>query len=293
MRFWPGESRYADLPLRRAAAVSLLYVAASASWVIGSDLYVYRSEVLIAPAVLLPSLVKGLAFVAVTGAALFAVLLRSYRQIEDAHVVQQLRFSQTITALARMIELRDIYTHGHQKRVAQIAEALAARLGLTGESRMALTLAAELHDIGKIGVPENLLNKAGFMTDAEMARIHEHAAIGADLLRGVDFPGPVADIVGQHHERLDGSGYPDGLAGDEIMLEARILAVADAFEAMSAARPYRNAQGSAVALAELRRLAGIKYDARIVAECEAWNRERQAAGQAYSAAGSENAGAAP
>ncbi|MFN4283697.1 MAG: HD-GYP domain-containing protein [Alphaproteobacteria bacterium] len=240
----------------------------------------------------MPSLTKGLAFVVVTGVLLFAVLLRSYMRIEDANALQLLRFSQTITALARMIELRDIYTHGHQKRAAQIADALAARLGLPRERRLVLTLAAELHDIGKIGVPEHLLNKAGFMTDAELARIHEHAAIGAELLRGVDFPGPVADIVAQHHERLDGSGYPHGLAGDEIMLEARILAVADAFEAMSNARPYRNAQGSEVALVELRRGAGVKYDARVVAECDAWNRECQTGGKAYSAAGKEKAGGA-
>jgi HD-GYP domain-containing protein (c-di-GMP phosphodiesterase class II) len=173
-----------------------------------------------------------------------------------------------------MVEYRDIYTHGHQRRVAQICDALAAELRLPRERRVALVLAAELHDIGKIGVPEHLLNKAGFLTDAELARIREHAAISGDLLSGIDFPGPVADIVRQHHERLDGTGYPDRLAGDEILLEARILAVADVFEAMSSARPYRNAQGAGVALAELKRHAGEKYDARVVEACLRWHDSR-------------------
>lgn len=259
-------------PSNRAGAISLLYLVTGTIWVIGSDFYVHGGPAYAAG--LWSGLAKGLAFIACTGGLLFFVLRRSYRRIEDVHAVEALRFSQTITALARMVELRDIYTHGHQRRVAQICDALAARMQLSPERRMALVLAAELHDIGKIGVPEHLLNKAGFMTDGELASIHEHAQIGRELLRNVDFPGPVADIVGQHHERMDGRGYPDGLFGEEILLEARILAVADVFEAMSSARPYRNAQGAAVALAELRRHAGVKYDARVVAECEAWHRER-------------------
>jgi len=273
-------------PAYRAAVISMFYILAGAGWIVGSDIYVHgymQSHF----AGLWESIAKGLGFIICTGLVLFVVLYRSYIRIEDEHAVQTLRFSQTITTLARMVEYRDIYTHGHQKRVAQVCDALAARLKLSPGRRMALVLAAELHDIGKIGVPEHLLNKAGFLTDAELARIHEHAAIGAELLRGVDFPGPVADIVAQHHERLDGSGYPHGLTGDQMLFEARILAVADTFEAMSSSRPYRNAQGVGVALVELRRHAGVKYDARVVAECEAWSRDRYENPPPYSAAGKE------
>jgi len=275
-------------PLRRAAAVSLLYGVAGGLWIIGSDIYVHRLAPPHAPDDLWTSMAKGLVFIGVTGGLLCAALYRSYRRIADAQALQSLRFAQTIAAIARMVELRDIYTHGHQKRVAQICDALAARMELPRERRVALALAAELHDVGKIGVPEHLLNKAGFLTDAELARIQEHAAIGANLLRGVDFPGPVADIVGQHHERMDGRGYPGGLVGEETLLEARILAVADVFEAMSSPRPYRNAQGVGVALAELRRHAGTKYDPRVVAACEAWHGARSDAPPPYSAAGKEN-----
>lgn len=271
---------------QRAATVCLLYMLAGAAWIIGSDLFV-RSNLQDDWPGFWESIVKGLAFIVFTGLVLFVLLRRNYSRIEDELAIKNLRFSQMITTLARMIELRDIYTHGHQRRVAQICDAIAARMQIPHEKRMALLLAAELHDIGKIGVPEYLLNKAGFLTDAELTRIREHAAIGAELLNGIDFPGPVADIVAQHHERLDGSGYPNGLTGQETLLEARILAVADVFEAMSSARPYRNAQGASVAMAELRRYAGVKYDARVVAECEAWQRERRENPPPYSAAGKE------
>lgn len=281
----------AQRPTGRAAAISLLYILGGSAWIVGSDLYIHNYSQAHLDG-LWESIAKGLGFVACTGCVLFVVLRRSYLRIEDEQAVKALRFSQMITTLARMVEYRDIYTHGHQRRVAQICDALAVRLKLAPDRRMALVLAAELHDIGKIGVPEHLLNKAGFLTDAELARIREHAAIGAELLGGVDFPGPVADIVAQHHERLDGSGYPHGLTGDQMLFEAHILAVADVFEAMSSARPYRNAQGAAVALAELRRYAGVKYDARVVAECEAWSRERRENPPPYSAAGKEKLSAA-
>ena len=205
---------------------------------IGSDIYL-GSNVRDDWLYLWRSSVKGLAFVIFTSLVLFIFLRRSYSRIEDEHVMKTLRFSHMITTMARMVELRDIYTHGHQQRVARICDALAARMKLSPERRLTLVLAAEFHDIGKIGVPEHLLNKVGILTNAELVGIREHAAIGAELLRGVDFSGPVVDIVAQHHERLDGNGYPKGLAGDQILLESRILAVADVFEAMSTARPYR------------------------------------------------------
>lgn len=276
-RYW-----FDKTPPCAAGFISLSYIAVGVAWIVGSDLLLHDDGTL-----LLENIAKGLLFVFCTGALLFALLLRSYRRIDEAQALQSLRFAQTITTLARMIEYRDIYTHGHQQRVAQLCDALAARMNLPRARRTALVLAAELHDIGKIGVPEHLLNKAGYLTDAERDKIREHAAIGAELLSNIDFPGPVADIVAQHHERMDGTGYPAGLAGEEILPEARILAVADVFEAMSSARPYRNAQGREVALVELRRGAGAKYDPRVVAECEAWSAARDAHPPLYSAAGKQ------
>ena len=264
----------------------MVYILAAMAWIIGSDIYL-GSNVRDDWLYLWRSSVKGLAFVIFTSLVLFIFLRRSYSRIEDEHAMKTLRFSHMITTMARMVELRDIYTHGHQQRVARICDALAARMKLSPERRLTLVLAAEFHDIGKIGVPEHLLNKVGILTNAELVGIREHAAIGAELLRGVDFSGPVADIVAQHHERLDGSGYPKGLAGDRILLESRILAVADVFEAMSTARPYRDAYGANIALAELESHAGIKYDVRVVAECEAWQRESSENPPPYSAAGKE------
>lgn len=281
-RLWFDKS-----PLRAAGFVTAAYLLFGGLWIAGGDIYFHFAAAGGDLAMLWENLAKGSLFLVATGGALFFVLLRSYRRIEDAHALQSLRFAQTITTLARMVEYRDIYTHGHQQRVAQVCDALAARMNLPRERRTALVLAAELHDIGKIGVPEHLLNKAGFLTDAERDKIREHAAIGSEILHNIDFPGPVADIVAQHHERMDGTGYPAGLAGEEILPEARILAVADVFEAMSSARPYRNAQGREVALIELRRGAGSKYDPRVVAECEAWSAARDAKPPLYSAAGKQ------
>lgn len=173
-----------------------------------------------------------------------------------------------IDAMGSVVEMRDPYTAGHERRVTALAVEIAQRLGL-GERRVeGLRLAGSVHDIGKIAVPAEILSKPGRLQEYEMNLVRTHAQVGHDVLAAIDFEQPVADIVLQHHEKLDGSGYPCGLHGDEILLEARILTVADVVEAMSSHRPYRAALGMSAALAEIREGAGSRYDADVVAACE-------------------------
>lgn len=145
----------------------------------------------------------------------------------------------TLGALATMVEQRDPYTHGHMERVAAICDDLAAELGWPDQRRHVLRLAAAIHDIGKIAVPFEILAKPVALSPHEMSLIRSHAAAGFETLRRLDFGAPIAEIVYQHHERMDGSGYPNGLFGDEIMPEARVLAIADVVESMATHRPYR------------------------------------------------------
>ena len=170
----------------------------------------------------------------------------------------------TIEAMARTMEWRDPYTAGHQKRVATIATAIAKKMGLSDEAIQALYMAAMVHDIGKVAVPSEILTKPTRLTDLEMKMVQGHVESGYQILKDIPFPWPIADMVRQHHERLDGSGYPRGLTGDEICLEARILSVADTIEAMATHRPYRPARGLAAAMDEIRAEAGIKLDSKVV-----------------------------
>ncbi len=173
----------------------------------------------------------------------------------------------TVKTLSRAIELRDPYTAGHERRVAALAEALAARLGWFGDDATTLRLASQVHDIGKIAVPSEILTRPGRLSETEFALIKSHAQVGHDLLEPVEFGMPIAEIVLQHHERLDGSGYPRGLAADRILPAARVLAVADVVEAMVSHRPYRPALDQETALAEIRSGAGRLYDEDAVAVC--------------------------
>ena len=173
----------------------------------------------------------------------------------------------TVAALGATTELRDPYTAGHQRRVAELAGAIAAGLGWDAARIGMVETAGLLHDVGKIIVPAEILSKPGRLSEVEMEIIRGHAAASAALIAGIEFGGPVAAIVNQHHERLDGSGYPQGLSGANILPEARILAVADVVEAMNSHRPYRPALGMEVALAEVREHAGEKYDADVVVAC--------------------------
>lgn len=174
---------------------------------------------------------------------------------------------QTVSALATASEKRDPYTAGHQARVAELAHAMAVRVGLSGERLEGLRVAGMLHDIGKIHIPAEILAKPTRLSDLEMGIMRTHSQVGYDILKEIEFPWPVAQIVLQHHERLDGSGYPNALSGDDILPEARILAVADVVEAMSSHRPYRASLGLGPALAEIAAGRGKRYDRTMVDVC--------------------------
>jgi PAS domain S-box-containing protein/putative nucleotidyltransferase with HDIG domain len=172
-----------------------------------------------------------------------------------------------IQSMALTVEMRDPYTAGHQRRVARLACAIARELGIPQETINGIQVAATIHDIGKIVVPSDILSKPGRITQIEFSLIKEHARTGYDILKGIDFPWPVGQTVLQHHERLNGTGYPDQLSGDSIILEARVLAVSDVVEAMASHRPYRPALGIDRALDEVSQNKGILYDAGVVAAC--------------------------
>ena len=172
-----------------------------------------------------------------------------------------------VAAMGALVETRDPYTAGHQRRVTQLVVALAAELGIEGAALETLRLAAEVHDIGRVAAPAEILTRPGRLSETELALIKAHPAAGADILAPLELGAPVADIVRRHHERLDGSGYPDGLMGEAIPREARIIAVADVVEAMASHRPYRPALGVEAALAEIREGAGRLYDADVAAAC--------------------------
>jgi putative two-component system response regulator len=172
-----------------------------------------------------------------------------------------------ISSMALMVEIRDPYTAGHQHRVAQLACAIAEKMALPQERIEGLRIAALLHDVGKIRIPVSILNRTGQLLDAEMEVIKVHPQISFEILKNIPFPWPCARIVLEHHERLDGRGYPHGLHGDEILLESKILAVADVTEAKSSFRPYRPAQGIEAALTELRQHRATLYDCDAVDAC--------------------------
>jgi PAS domain S-box-containing protein len=173
----------------------------------------------------------------------------------------------TIQAMAMIVETRDPYTAGHQRRTTDLARAIAQELGLADEMVDGIRMAGVIHDLGKISVPAEILSKPGSINDLEYNLIKVHAEAGYDILKGIDFPWPIAQIVMQHHERLDGSGYPRGLCGDEIILEARVMAVADVVEAMASHRPYRPAHSVEEALEEIISKKGTCFDPDVVDAC--------------------------
>ena len=188
---------------------------------------------------------------------------RTMRSLQRTDVALQ----GMIDSFVRMSERHDPYTAGSSRRVAALAVALGREAGLDGERQHGLRVAALLHDIGNCAVPATILSKPAPLTETELALMHTHVEEGCQLLADIDFGSPVADIVYQHHERVDGSGYPRGLKGDEILLEARILAIADTVEAMCSPRPYRPAATVDAAIEEINRGAGRLYDLKLVAAC--------------------------
>jgi len=172
-----------------------------------------------------------------------------------------------IKAMSRAVETRDPYTAGHQQRVGKLATAIASKMLFADEKIQRLKMAAVIHDIGKISVPAEILCKPSRLTEAEFNIIKEHPLTGYTILKEIDFPWPLADIVHQHHEREDGSGYPQGLSGDKILMEAKIIAVADVVEAMASHRPYRPGLGIDVALEEISGNKGKLYNPDVVDAC--------------------------
>jgi PAS domain S-box-containing protein len=173
----------------------------------------------------------------------------------------------TVQVASSMVEMRDPYTAGHERRVGEIAAAIGRKMKLDSHRIEGLRIIGQVHDIGKIGIPAEILSKPGRLSRSEMDLIREHSQKGYEILKTVEYPWPIADAVLQHHERMDGSGYPQGLSGDEIVIEARIMAVADTIEAMSAHRPYRAGLGLDAALNEIERGNGIQYDPESAEAC--------------------------
>ena len=190
-------------------------------------------------------------------------------QEEVLRQAEQLRrtVEGAVLAMSHVVETRDPYTAGHERRVAELATAIGRELGLDAAELDGLRLGSLIHDIGKIAVPAEILAKPGRLSPVEFNLIKQHAQSGYEILSVIDFGRPVATMVLQHHERLDGSGYPNGLTGDQLLIETRILSVADVVEAMSSHRPYRAALGVDAALAEIRDGAGVRYDAEVAAAC--------------------------
>jgi PAS domain S-box-containing protein len=173
----------------------------------------------------------------------------------------------TIRVLSSTVETRDPYTAGHQRRVSSLARAIAQEMGLSNDTVDTIRMAGIIHDTGKISIPSEILSKPSMLSDLEMSLIRVHPQSGFDILKDVELPYPIAEVVLQHHERLDGSGYPNGLKGEQILLEARIIAVADVVEAISSHRPYRPAKGIDVALEEIENNKGILYDEQVAEVC--------------------------
>ena len=193
--------------------------------------------------------------------------MRVEERLREALASLRKALNATIQVLVSAVESRDPYTAGHQARSADLARAIAREMGLPQDRIDGIRMAGSIHDIGKLSVPAEILSKPSKLSDIEFSLIREHACKGYKMLKDVASPWPLAEIVYQHHERLDGSGYPRGLKGEEIIIEARILAVADVVESMASNRPYRPALGLEEALAEIERHQGKLYDADVVAAC--------------------------
>jgi len=187
-------------------------------------------------------------------------LKQSYKKLKEI-------LEGVVQAVALTVDIRDPYTAGHQRRVSQLSSAIAKEMNLTLDQIEEIHIAGVLHDIGKISVPAEIISKPGRLNGMEMSLLKAHPQIGYDILGKIDFPWSLAKVILQHHERMDGSGYPAGLSGKEILLEARILGVADVVEAMSSHRPYRPALGIDKALEEISKNRGILYDTEVVDVC--------------------------
>jgi HD-GYP domain-containing protein (c-di-GMP phosphodiesterase class II) len=195
------------------------------------------------------------------------VALRIRKEHDQFQAALQENLEDMVQVIAATLELRDPYTAGHQRRVAALSTAIAREMGVPADRIHAMGLAASIHDVGKIKVPAEILSKPGLLSELEFEIIKKHAQAGYDIFKGIRFPYPIADWIWQHHERLDGSGYPRGLEGDAILPESRILAVADVVEAIYSNRPYRPGRGIDAALQEISAKRGVLYDSAAVDAC--------------------------
>ncbi len=187
--------------------------------------------------------------------------------LSRSHLQLQKSLDEIVNAMSLTLEERDPYTAGHQKRTTDLSLAIAEEMGLSEHQKKGLQMAGLIHDMGKISVPGEILSKPGGLNEAELQLIKRHPKVAYDILHQIDFPWPVDTIVLQHHEKLDGSGYPQGLKGEEISLEARILCVADVIETMETHRPYRPSLGREAALTEITKHRGTLYDPKVVDAC--------------------------
>ena len=185
-------------------------------------------------------------------------------ELEKAYAVLQRTYRDTVTALSRAVDARDPYTAGHSERVAHIASKIANKLGLNMKEIEQIELAAQFHDIGKIGIPDNILLKPGRLTEVEFAVIKEHPVIGINILGNIEFLKDSLPIIRHHHERYDGSGYPDGTIGQEIPLGSRIISIADTYDAITSDRPYRKGLSHEEAIDEIIKCKGTQLDTEIV-----------------------------
>ena len=203
-------------------------------------------------------------------ALLTDITVQKVTQDDLARSVEKLSemMNGTVAAIAKIVEARDPYTSGHQERVAKLAEAIAVEMGFDADTCAGIRMAGMIHDIGKVYVPAEILTKPRRLSEVEFNLVKMHPEVAYDVLSSIDFPWPVATYVIQHHERLDGSGYPHGLTAEEILPGSRILAVADVVEAMSSHRPYKLALGIDVALEEIAGRAGTAYDAEVASACD-------------------------
>jgi len=192
---------------------------------------------------------------------------KAEEELEESYLKIRKTMEDTIDIVSRLVGMRDHYTAFHQQRVSRLATLIAQKMGLSEDKIEAIRITSLVHDIGKINVPAEILSNPNGLTEIEFNLIKEHPKIGYDVLKKIDFVWPVAEIVLQHHERIDGSGYPRGLKGDVILIESKIISVADVVEAMSSHRPYRPALGIDKALEEISKNKGVLYDPEVVDIC--------------------------
>jgi uncharacterized domain HDIG len=184
--------------------------------------------------------------------------------LEKAYEVLNSTYKNTVATLSKAVDARDPYTAGHSQRVAAISLLIGKEIGLSDEHLETLEISALFHDIGKLGIPDNILLKAGKLDELELQKIKEHPTIGVSILKEVDFLKDVLPIIRHHHERYSGNGYPYGIKGNDIPLEARIISIADTYDAMTSDRPYRKGLSHEDAIAEIKRFSGIQFDPKIV-----------------------------